>query len=193
MALTSGLVMYTHVYRGRFPFTRWLAVIGLLLACPLSGGAASYTFTKIADTSGPLSRFDFSGAPSINNAGTVAFLAGLATGGVGIFTGDGEVITTIADSNGPFFGFSSFPAINARGTVAFLSPQNGAPTGIFTGSGGPITTIALQSHLMSLGQPSINNRGTVAFKANVPGGHVDIFTNQNGSLTPVLCPSGKSA
>jgi hypothetical protein len=191
MVLTYGLVMHTPVHRGRFSVTRWLAVISLLLAWPLSGGAASYTFTKIADTSGPLSRFDFPGAPSVNDAGTVAFLAGLATGGGagGIFTGDGERITTIADSNGPFSGtggFGQFPAINARGTVAFLSAQKTGPMGIFTGSGGPITTIVLETQLMSLGHPSINNRGTVAFKADVPGGHVDIFTSQNGSLTPIL-------
>ena len=63
------------------------AVISLCLSLLASGEAraASFTFTKIADTNGPFSSF-FSGegpsrrrgdAPSLNNGGTVAFEAGL--------------------------------------------------------------------------------------------------------------------
>lgn len=49
------------------------AVIGLLCNWPASGSAASYSFTKIADTRGDFS--DVQGFPSINNQGVVVFSA----------------------------------------------------------------------------------------------------------------------
>ena len=86
--------------------------------------AGSFTFTKIDDTRGQFRRFDFPGAPSVNKAGTVAFLAELDTGVGGIFASDGQSATTIADGSGIFLGiggFGQYPAINASGTIAFLS------------------------------------------------------------------------
>src|SRR5262245_21322203 len=177
--------------RMRLSFISRLAVVSLLIVWPLHVWAASYTFTKIADTSGPYSQFDVPGAPSVNNAGTVTFLAGLdaGAGAGGIFTGDGGLITTIADSAGPFVGIGSlgqYPSISARGTVVFLGDLDTGPRGIFTGDGGPLTTIVLEPRLKGLGHPSINDGGIVAFTATAPEEHVDIFTSRHGSLTPII-------
>jgi hypothetical protein len=167
--------------------------ISLLSTVAAAAADGSYTFTKIADTSGPFSQFDFPGAPAVNNAGIVAFLAGLDTGVGGIFIGDGKLITTIADSTGPFGSFGQYPSINARGTVAFLSDLDTGARGIFTGTGGPITTIAVTGSFFCCGYPSINARGVVAFhsgKAGIPGMGDGIFTSTGGSITTIVDTSG---
>ena len=65
------------------------ALMGLCLSLVATGEAqaASFTFTKIADTNGLFS--SFFEAPAINNQGTVAFRTS-----EGIFAGNGETITT---------------------------------------------------------------------------------------------------
>ncbi len=110
-----------------------LVTILLLLIWAIPSGAIQYTFTKIADTSGPFSGFF---EPSINAGGTVAFRANLDAGGQGIFTGSGGPVTTIADTSGPFLLFDPLPSINAAGTVTFVAALPGGGQGIFTGSGG---------------------------------------------------------
>ena len=80
--------------------------------------------TTIADNSGPLNYFG--AVPSLNSAGSVAFVAGVGgeNGGTfGIYSGNGGPLTTIADISGPFSSFGDFnyylPSINASGMVAF--------------------------------------------------------------------------
>ena len=75
----------------------WVVVMGLLFGVPVRGKAEeiSYTYTLIADTTGPFNGFSFKSV-SVNNAGTVSFLAGLSEGGSGIFTSSGGSVTTIA-------------------------------------------------------------------------------------------------
>jgi hypothetical protein len=73
--------------------------MGLVLGFAARGEAASYTFTKLEDTSGSFLGFGFT---SINDVGTVAFWATLDAGGNGIFSSDGTTTTTIADNSGPF-------------------------------------------------------------------------------------------
>lgn len=71
-------------------------MMGLCLGFLAAGEAqaASFTFTKIADTSGSFDSFGgegvggyepFSAAPAINNQGTIAFSTFLDAGGKGIF------------------------------------------------------------------------------------------------------------
>ena len=69
------------MWNPRFTILSRLAavVMGLLPSFPANGEAVTYTFTKIADTSGLFSSISL--FPSINNAGTVAFLA---SGGKGL-------------------------------------------------------------------------------------------------------------
>ncbi len=59
------------------------ALRSLLLGVAAHAAPITYTFTKIADTSGPFSGFGRTGQ-SINDNGTVAFRASLDAGGEGI-------------------------------------------------------------------------------------------------------------
>jgi hypothetical protein len=167
--------------------------------------AFTFTFTKIADDSGPFSFVDvsFGPEPVINNRGTVAFLTNLDTGGAGIFTGSGGATTTIAIANysGPFgtLGmFDSPPALNDEGTVAFLAILNsGVPRsffggGLFTSNGGSTTFIADNNLRIApfLGNPAINNEGTIAITAPLSGVSDLLFTVSGGATTLIADNSG---
>lgn len=176
-------------------------VMGLFLSLLASqeAGATTFTFTKIADTTGS---FSFLQPPSINNKGKVAFEASLDAGGEGIFTGSGGQITTITDTKkfattttGPLS--FSVPSINDRGTVAFTAVRRTIEAnvfvGIFTGNGGPLTTIVDASGpYNSFGPPSLNNAGKVAFNGQQRGVGNGIFTGTgNGNpITTIANTSG---
>jgi hypothetical protein len=135
--------------------------------------------TTIADTSGSFSLF---GTPSVNASGTVAFLAGFDSGGVGLFTGNGGPLTAITDTNSGGFNFLGSPSINARGTVVFLGGYPSGQSGIFTGKGNQINAIAETTGgiFSSFGvRPAINDRGAVAFQASLSSGELGIFTDPN--------------
>ncbi|MBD2006027.1 MULTISPECIES: PEP-CTERM sorting domain-containing protein [Cyanophyceae] len=160
------------------------ALMGLCLSLVVTGEAqaASFTFTKIADNSGSFS--SFFEAPVINNQGTVAFRTS-----EGIFTGNGETITTISNttvsSQSAIRAFSDI-SINDEGSVAFnadlepifimTGPESGIQIfrkGIFTSNG---TTTNIIRELATDGRtrvtidsPSINNQGTVAFSYSFLG------------------------
>ena len=91
----------------------------------LRAEGTSYTFTRIADSSGPLRELL---VPTLNDRGTVAFLASLDAGGQAIMKGDGNQLVTVADST----TFSEFnpPAINNRDTVAFAVRALGSGSGL---------------------------------------------------------------
>lgn len=167
-----------------------LAVAIAWLAAPASA-AVTYDFTLIADTTGPFS--GFGRFVSINNAGTVAFNAGLDAGGVGFFTGSGGAVTTIADSNGPISTFTGGVAvINDAGTVAFFAVLDSGVRGIFAGNGGPLTTIADSAGDFDtgFGNPSINHSGVVAFSATLDAGGQGIFTGSGGATTTIATVPG---
>jgi len=157
-----------------------MAVI-LLFNLPVNGHTAStlYNFIPIADNSGS---FDLLFPPSINNNGTVAFLATLRSGGESILKGSGGPLTTIADTNGPFSDFGRGTSINDAGRVAFRGDS-----GVFTGDGGPLTTVALSGGPLShFGEhPAINNAGTVAFERMVESSLAVV-----GRLPPSHPPAG---
>jgi hypothetical protein len=163
-----------------------LLAASLSALCALNDAAAtSYTFTDIADTAGPFSRFGV--FPSINAAGTVAFEADLNSGQLGIFTGRGGPLTTIAETGNasPFGGFGA-PVINRRGTVAFeagLSPG----AGLFTSSGGAITPIVtnVPPPFEGFADPSINQAGTLAFVAELKTGELQVLKGTGPPFTVV--------
>ena len=103
------------------------AAMGLVLGFAARGEAASYTFTKLEDTSGSFLRFGF---PSINNVGRVAFSAALDTDnndivdGSGIFTSDGTTTTTIADNSSPFGLFGDPSRSKGNGTPGSRWPSS---------------------------------------------------------------------
>jgi hypothetical protein len=175
------------------PFWRICSNGALLIACVFIGAAtthanAEYTFTLIADSTGPFKDLDGSSL-SLNSTGTVAFRTTLDSGNRGVFSGNGMTTTTIAISSLPFAGFG-YPSINQAGTVAFVSfPHSGFADGIYAGNGGPLTTIASTAGPFSsfaFGYTtSINTAGTVAFWAALDTGPGGIFLNSGDTLTPV--------
>lgn len=156
--------------------------------------------TPIADTSGFLSNFYLGGLnvqrgqgpfasytlPSINDEGTVAFNAGLDTGGSAIFTGSGGQLTTIADTNSGFT-YLSAPTLNDSETVAFNGGFAGG-SGVFTSSNGQITTIAETSGIFSdfRSDVALNELGQVTFLADLDNGRTAIFTGSDSGLNEVI-------
>ncbi len=147
---------------------------------------AQYTFTRIADSIGPLADFHFA-SPSLSSTGTVAFLGTLDNGNWGVFSGNGGALTTIATTPLQFASFG-YPTINDAGTVAFrASNWNGVGgSRIYAGSGGPLITIADTAGPLkefSGGySTSINTAGTVAFWALPDSGPPGIFSGNGGAV-----------
>jgi len=152
------------------------------------------SITTIVDTSGPFTGFH--DRLSINDTGTIAFLASVKVGSPGIFTIQHGSITTLVDTSGPFIAVG-VPAINNAGTVAFfgcldaLNPScsinENAAQGIFTGDGGPLTTIVDTSGPFShFGNPSMNNSRMVVFLAFLEAGGSGIFTGPDPVADKVI-------
>ncbi|WP_190447731.1 choice-of-anchor tandem repeat NxxGxxAF-containing protein [Trichocoleus sp. FACHB-832] len=167
--------------------------IGLCFSLLISGKAeaASFSFTKIADTNG--SFFGF-GDSDINDAGTVAFAAftGPSIGDQAIFTSSNGTITQLTNTNDPFgnFYFGKSLDINNSGTVAFEADLNAGGQGIFTSSNGTITRLVdTNSSFSFFYDIALNDSGTLAFTATV-GQDQGIFTISNGSITPIADTSG---
>jgi hypothetical protein len=170
------------------------AVMGLCLSFLASGEAmaATFTFTKIADTSGA---FGGPFAPAINDEGTVVFEDQLDEV-TRILTSDGTTTTTIAAEGdtgdflatpGDFFSFFGGPVINNEGTVAFYSGLQLGGEGIFTSDGKTITNIAMGSFGSEV---SINNKGIVAFVGRLAGGSTGIFTSDGTTTTTIADTNG---
>ena len=134
---------------------------------------------------------------SLNDAGTVAFRAYFQTGAItGVATLNGGVVTTIADSTGPFNYFGAAPSLNEAGTVAFVAGKNGGDGGafgIYKGNGGVLTTIADLSGPFSAfsndfisNQPSINDAGDVVFTAGLDAGGAGIFIGDGIDTNEVI-------
>jgi len=162
-------------------------MLGLLFGLPASGQAGPYQFTNIADNGVPVFT-GFGRATTINSGGTVAFRANLPGGFLGIFTGNGQMFTTIHTTMDSPLGITGFglggPTINSKGTVAFRAILQAGDEGIFTGNGGPLTTI-ITSNVFDLSDPVINEVGTVAWRAR-DGFFDGIFT---GFAPPVGPPN----
>ncbi|MEW5859613.1 MAG: choice-of-anchor tandem repeat NxxGxxAF-containing protein [Cyanobacteriota bacterium] len=184
------------------------ALMGFSLSLLATGEAhaASFTFTKIADTNGSFS--SFFDAPAINNQGTVAFRTS-----EGIFTGNGETITTIYNT-GVFpesvISASNDISINDEGSVAFiadLEPIILPPPadfvifrkGILTSNGTTTNTIEIiategRTRIL-IDSPSINNQGTVAFSFSQDRGDIvdfSIVETSNGTTTATIA-TGEAA
>ncbi len=168
------------------------AAMGQVLGFAARGDAATYTYTKIAETSSAPNGFSALNIPSLSDNGTAAFSARLNSTLIGIFIGDGTTTANpIVDTSGPSsnFGFSftnlGSPSINNTGMVAFWARLNDGSNRFFTSDGATATTIA--GPFTSFGtNPSINDAGTVAFLANI-----GVFTGSGGSTTTIADTSGR--
>jgi len=146
-----------------------------------AGGEGIFTssgglITTIADSSGPFDSLVphlFPEVPfiSLNDAGTVAFTASLDAGGDGIFTSSDGLITTIADSSGPFAAFFAETLINDSGMVVFFGSLDSGGFGIFTGPD-PVADEVIRlgdrlfgstSTRLIMAPDGLNNSGQIAF------------------------------
>jgi hypothetical protein len=137
----------------------------------------AYEFTLIADIG--------SSTASLNNRGTVSFIAWTSAGKPAVFTGNGGPLTLLADGDAPFSGFGAWnTSINANGTVAFIGDLIGDGAGIFTASRRGVNTIARTGDgLAGVGlRPSINNAGTVAFLGGTAAGGVGLFAGRGDAV-----------
>ena len=156
--------------------------------------------TTIVDNSGPLNFFG--SVPSLNSAGTVAFVAGVGGedgGTFGIYKGNGGPLTTIADLSGPFSylgGFNSYqPSINASGMVAFGAALDAGGGGVFIGDGTTTSEViqagdALFGSIVTgagVSPNSLNDSGQVAFTYTLANG-----TRGIAIATPVPEPGSAS-
>jgi len=179
----------------RTEWRRWTAALCLILghtaiarAAPLS---VSYSFTLVAESSGP---FTSVGRGSINDEGTVAFLASLRDGGQAIVIGNGGATTMLYATGDSFAAFPlTAPGINDAGTVAFVAELVSAASSIFTGNGGPTTTIADTSgrfrSFISQRSP-ISEAGAVAFSANLTAGGSGVFSGSGDPVTTIADSTG---
>lgn len=123
---------------------------------------------------GPITSLDIS--PSINQKNEVAFNAGLDAGGQGIFVGDGQTVTEVANSQGEFDLFS-YPDLNDEGTTAFLVQRDDGSRGIYTNGYGETKLLIDDSEIFSSlnSEPALNNNGEVAFYAELDDGGAGIY------------------
>ncbi len=167
----------------------------------ISSKQLDYTLTTIADTTN-FATFEFSPtgvpfstAPAINDVGQVAFWGVHSSLDAGIFVGDGNSLTTIADTSGDFSFLGVGPSINDRGTVAFLGGLDRGDAGYFTSDGTTTTLIADSSGQFDFqriptldnlfGEPVIDARGTVAFRADLDNGERGIFSSTKDGIRTI--------
>lgn len=125
-----------------------------------SGGA----LTRLGSTA---DGFEYFSRPAINNAGTVAFVAGdTVRGPYGVYTvpASGGAMTRVVGTDGPFRTFGP-PAFSDDGGIAFLAKLDDGTFGIYSYADGEVTTIADTSGpFASFGiRVAVNEQGTVVF------------------------------
>ncbi len=82
------------------------------------------TITTVADTSGDFKNF---GTTSINDRGTVAFIANLDAGGEGIFTGNNPKTDKVIATGDSLFGYTvvdldfASEGLNNSGQITFVA------------------------------------------------------------------------
>lgn len=176
-----------------------------VLACALLFGAraepaaaVAWSFRNIVDQTGVFA--NFGGAPVLNDAGDVAFVATLDDGTKGIYGGPDPAADTIADDAGPFDNPIDLPTINAEGTVAFrawLDPDDEhffGLRGLFDGPDPDFDTVVDEDDTRfaaGMSSPSIADDGTIAFAAIDSIGRFGIYTaDANGNIETIADDSG---
>lgn len=167
------------------------ALVGLLVWCvaveAVSAGQP-YHFIKI-DERPSGAEFPIAGAPTINNAGQVAFATRTTLFRIALYRGSlaGPPATPLYDAAlpaDPFLVFDTDPVINAGGAVAFTAGLKAGGSNLFTGSGGAPTPIydnpgALQG--LNAFSPSMNDAGFATTIANTTDNQFNIFFGNGGA------------
>ena len=159
-----------------------LILIGLLAVPALFG--TDYTYTKITDDApgSTLGLTSFLGPFLINSSGAVAFTASGArgTGGVGVYTGSGNGVSTVYVGGLTFGSPVVFVAtgFNDSGTVVYLTEARAVYTA--TPGGTPFLVSTSTPTGGSGIFPGINNAGTVAYggdQSNTSPKRMDVWAS----------------
>jgi hypothetical protein len=138
---------------------------------------AAFPAYQVINTSGIFS--DFVTAPSLNNFGAVAFLAGLDAGGRAIYRCDFKTPTVEIANNSGIWSRFLHHSINESGDVAFSALLDAGGQGLFKSSGGSITSLMStndpNSPFASAGVCVIDLFGTVAFGATLKSGGSGVY------------------
>jgi hypothetical protein len=129
----------------------------------------------------------FLGAPDLNDTPEMAFIAGLDSGGFGIYRGSGGPFATIAVSADEWMLFHAI-ALNNAGDIAFWATKDDGSSGIYLGDGsGGVSTIAASGALYySFGPVALNDVGDVAFNAYSAPGIVGIFNGPDPATDKII-------
>ncbi|MCH8839097.1 MAG: PEP-CTERM sorting domain-containing protein [Planctomycetes bacterium] len=173
----------------------------LMMANPQVRASTLFTFTKIADTSGPFTSFG-SNPYSINIHGEVAFV-GVTAGGIEeVHVGNGGPTRLVADTSGAFDFFTFPPALNDAGTVVYTARLDAGGDVIHsvTVEGSTTTIVDTTGPFESVVNGRVNNSGTVAYLGILdtfgtdPGGdptaHMEIRKGDGTSSTLIADTQG---
>jgi hypothetical protein len=155
----------------------------------------AFRLTRIAETGARFSRFGPYVA-SVNDAGLVAFQAGLAAGGSSAFTGDGGPASQAVAAGGDLAGVYSHPDVNAGGDLCLYGTLGNGAQGVFLVKGGRLGAIAVAGgEFQSIGPlgPTMNDRGGVAFRATLASGAAGVFRSEGSSVATVADTNGPFA
>ncbi len=156
---------------------RLLALFIVLMHAPRDVAAQVITFTNVVDsTTMPIVRGTSCLYPAINNAGDVAFLAGIGTAR-GVYRWEGgapvPIIRNEVGTNrsfDPIGGVCYGPDINDSGRVVALAFLPNDHQELLAGDGGPVVTVAdTNGEFLSFSAgayevtPSIRNDGVIFF------------------------------
>lgn len=159
----------------------------------------SGTITTIADTDGPFT--EFLTGPTINDQGTVAFVATRSNDEEGVFISDGVTITPIADTSEQLDGLDLFAIgvaiINNDNDVAFdifLDEQGRKAMYVATSegiqkvaaSGDPLFGSTISDSTRALRSPKLNDNGQILF-------HYELDNGVSGLAVATLIPEPTSA
>jgi hypothetical protein len=171
-----------------------LAALALLGALVTPAQAATYAFTKMADSVRDNFNPESFTSSSINNRGDIALRAGRTTpDGLNSFDGiyranaNGTLTTIVEDPDRDRFGFlGNNPSMNDLGDVSFaanLAP--GLDEAILRGDGKKLTTIATTTKQFNFFgfDTSVNNSGEVAFKGELDTFEEGLFSGSGGRVS----------
>ena len=121
--------------------------------------------------------------PSVNDAGTVAFVGVPDRGELTVFTGDGDGITPFVDVSGPYDDFSAV-GLTDSGFLVFQAALDVIGEGIYAGperladkvieiadSPAPLAAPVL---LLRFVEPGLNDAGQIAFRAELQDGTLGV-------------------
>jgi hypothetical protein len=129
---------------------------------------------------------------SVNDAGVVAFQAGLHDGGSGVFTGSGGEVAELAVP--PLLaGVASHPDLNGPGAMSFYAELSGGGRGVCLLRDGRLQTIAdTRGSFVCIGPlgPTMTEAGAVAFRADRAAGVSGVFAWDDAGVTTVADTDG---